>query len=265
MDDVRGVTKWARALGYTGVNYDIIYGLPFQQPMNIYNTVKFIEEMKPDRIAFYSYAHVPWKSAGQRAFTIDDVPTGQTKSELYDLGSYMLEDIGYHQVGMDHFCLESDPLYTSYQQGLMHRNFMGYTPNYTRCSIALGASGISDSWNMYVQNEKTIETYQEIVNEGRLPLIKGHVLSHDEEIMRKVILKLMCQDRLNVDTDPEIQALISPYLENLEELIIDGLVVLTNNKIQVTNVGRFFIRNICAAIDPLFDSQLNEKTFSQAV
>jgi len=265
-DQVRGVTTWARALGYTSVNYDIIYGLPFQKPSNILETAEFIAEQKPDRIAFYSYAHVPWKSASQRAFTIKDVPTGVEKNELYDLGRYLLEMEEYKAVGMDHFCLENEALYQAYESGNMHRNFMGYTPNYTKCSIALGASSISDSWSMYVQNEKHVETYQEKVNSGEIPITKGHKLSASELMMRRHILNLMCKDYTRWSEDSNDAIALAPFLSNLDELVEDGLVTYNNNKIRITDLGKFFIRNICSAIDPIFQSNSSDnQVFSKAI
>lgn len=265
-DEVRGVTTWARAIGYTSVNYDIIYGLPFQKPSNILETAKFIAEQKPDRIAFYSYAHVPWKSASQRAFTVKDVPSGVEKNELYDIGRYLLEMEEYKAVGMDHFCLENEALYQSYKRGEMHRNFMGYTPNYTKCSIALGASSISDSWSMYVQNEKHVETYQEVVNAGRLPLIKGHKLNDSELMMRKHILNLMCKDRTDWKEDSRDAIALAPFLSNLDELVADGLVRYNNRSIKITETGKFFIRNVCSSIDPIFQSQSSDnQMFSKAI
>jgi len=261
-EEVANVTKWAREIGYTSVNYDIIYGLPFQKPMDVWETSKFIAEHKPDRLAFYSYAHVPWKSKGQRAFTIDDVPTGQYKNDLYSLGRYLLEVEGYKSVGMDHFCLETDSLYESYTAGNMHRNFMGYTANYTKCSVALGASSISDSWGMYVQNEKHIETYQDIVNSGKLPIIKGHALDNQQKNTRKHILDLMCKDATQWS---ELNALY-PNLESLNDLAEDELVTYTDNSIQVTEAGRYFIRNICSTIDPLFQvPSTDQPVFSKAI
>jgi len=265
-DEVRGVTTWARAIGYTSVNYDIIYGLPFQKPKNILDTAKFIAEQKPDRIAFYSYAHVPWKSASQRAFTIKDVPSGVDKNELYDIGRYLLEMEEYKAVGMDHFCLEDEALYNSYKEGKMHRNFMGYTPNYTKCSIALGASSISDSWSMYVQNEKHVETYQEKVNSGSLPIIKGHKLNYSEMMMRKHILNLMCKDSTSWDSLSKDAIAIAPFLSNLDELVEDGLVTYNNNKIKITDLGKFFIRNVCSSIDPIFQGTSSDnQVFSKAI
>ena len=265
-DEVRSLTKWSRAIGYTSVNYDIIYGLPFQKPTHIYDTAQFIAENRPDRIAFYSYAHVPWKSPSQRAFTKDDVPVGESKSELYDLGRFLLELEGYQAIGMDHFCLADEALNVAYQNGKMHRNFMGYTTNYTNCCIALGASSISDSWTMYIQNEKHIETYQEIVATGRLPICKGHLLSESEKMMRKVILDLMCRDYAEWPHISALSIAITPFLPNLDEMVEDGLVIYTPNSIKVTKAGKFFIRNICAAIDPIFqDTVYDRPVFSQVI
>lgn len=266
VNEVKGVTSWARAIGYTSINYDIIYGLPFQKPSNILETAKFIAEQKPDRIAFYSYAHVPWKSASQRAFTIKDVPSGVEKNELYDIGRYLLEMEEYKAIGMDHFCLEDEALHQSYLSGKMHRNFMGYTHNYTKCSIALGASSISDSWSMYVQNEKQIEAYQDKVNQGLLPIIKGHKLNDSEQMMRKHILNLMCKDYTSWKNDSRDGIAIKPFLNNLDELVKDGLVNYDSNRIKVTQIGKFFIRNICSAIDPIFQGFSSENPiFSKAI
>jgi oxygen-independent coproporphyrinogen-3 oxidase len=265
-DQVRGVTTWARAIGYTSINYDIIYGLPFQKPSNILETSKFVAEQRPDRIAFYSYAHVPWKSASQRAFTIEDVPAGVKKNELYDIGRYLLEMEEYKAIGMDHFCLPDEALNISYQKGDMHRNFMGYTANYTKCSIALGASSISDSWSMYVQNEKHIEDYEKKVNQGLLPIIKGHKLSDTEMMMRKHILNLMCKDSTSWDAQSHDGIAITPFLSNLDPLVEDGLVNYSHNKIKITERGKFFIRNICSAIDPIFQGFSSEnQVFSKAI
>lgn len=261
-EEIANVTQWAREIGYTSINYDIIFGLPFQLPIDVWKTTKFIAEHKPDRLAFYSYGHVPWKSAGQRAFTISDVPAGKYKNDLYSLGRYLLEIEGYKSVGMDHFCLETDSLYKSYLEGNMHRNFMGYTANYTRCSIALGASSISDSWGMYVQNEKRIEAYQEIVNSGRLPISKGHALNSQEQITRKYILDLMCKDEMKWSNENDSQF----HKELLIELEKDGLITFNNEKITVTETGRCFVRNICSSIDPLFQmNNTSTQMFSKAI
>lgn len=266
VEEVRNLTNWSREIGYSSVNYDIIYGLPFQESVNIIDTMAFIAEAKPDRIAFYSYAHVPWKSASQRAFTIDDVPSGLAKNDLYKLGRALLEKEGYQAIGMDHFCLPDEALNLAYKKGEMHRNFMGYTANYTKCSIALGASSISDSWGMYVQNEKHVETYQEIVKTGKLPIIKGHHLGASEMMFRKHILNLMCKDKTEWSPFSNDVIAISPFLSNLNEMVSDGLVHYSDSGIEVTEQGKYFIRNMCAAIDPIFQNTKGQKqVFSKAI
>jgi len=255
VDQVAFVTEMAREIGYTSVNYDIIYGLPFQKAININQTIDFIADHKPDRIAFYSYAHVPWVSAAQRAFTLDNVPVGKEKNELYQLGKNRLTELGYDAIGMDHFCLPDEALNVAYHNGRMHRNFMGYTPNYTKCSIALGTSSISDSWDMYVQNNKTVEGYMKAVNNGMIPIVKGHVLSNDDQVMRQHILNLMCKDYTSWDATNPIPGIDYDALSEMEK---DGLLEYGNNFIRVLDAGKYFIRNICSAIDPQY--QLKEST-----
>lgn len=266
IEEINNVTQWARDLNYSSVNYDIIYGLPFQVDTNIKQTIETIKTNRPDRIALYSYAHVPWKSNSQRAFTIDDIPQGSEKARLYNLSKTLLKTLDYKTVGMDHFCLESDPLYQSMIKGKMHRNFMGYTPNYTTCSIALGASSISDAWNMYVQNEKTVEKYQDAINDSRLPIIKGHHLNNEESNMRKAFLDLMCRNELDLTANPKVLNQIKPHLPNLKELAKDNIVKLDREKVSVTSKGQFFIRNICSSIDPIFQSSVDtQNKFSAAI
>lgn len=262
IEQVRLVTEWARLVGYTSVNMDIIYGLPKQTEQHIKDTVNEIIDLKPDRLAFYSYAHVPWKSAGQRAYSEEDLPQGVEKSSLYSLGKVLLEQGGYKAVGMDHFCLPNDDLYIAYQNDQMHRNFMGYTSKYTTCMVGLGASSISDSWTAYVQNEKSVERYQETIAQGRLPLIKAHFLNTEEIFFRKIILDLMCKDR--ADWSQMTGSLDTDYLHALRQ---DELVEFTDHSIDVIGNGTSFVRNICAAIDPIYSLRTNQDVpvFSKAI
>ena len=253
-DQIIDLTEKSRKLGFKSVNYDIIYGLPFQRVENIEKTVGFIQSLKPDRLAFYSYAHVPWKSKGQRAFDDTDVPDGQEKIKLKELGHRLLKEIGYKHVGMDHYSLRSDTLYKSYKKGSLHRNFMGYTEAKTRCLIGLGASSISDSHDMYVQNEKGVEEYQDRISRNDLALTKGHILSDKEILIREHIISLMCRNYTNWKGTIIQQGIMVPAITKLSEKISDELVEWKNNSLTVTSKGRHFIRNICADIDPLFKS-----------
>lgn len=264
--EVQQVTEWAREIGYTSVNYDLIFGLPLQTPEHIRTTMRKLETLRPDRIAFYSYAHVPWIKPSQRAYSEADLPLGEAKRALYELGRDLLEEMGYLEIGMDHFALPSDELSKSMRRGTLHRNFMGYTPHYTRLSIALGASSISDSWDGFMQNEKIIEDYQKAIEAGRFPISKGHLLSEEDQIIRTHILNIMCR----YETDWSNPALQSASFEDiparLEELEADGLIEVNGQHLKVTELGRPFLRNICLAFDARYwQKQPGGKLFSQAI
>ena len=175
---VERVTKWAREIGYTSVSHDLIFGLPFQTKENVIYTINKTKELKPDRISFYSYAHVPWvKGVGQRGFNENDLPKNEEKRELYEIGKQLFSELQYEEIGMDHFALKTDSLYQATINKTLHRNFMGYTSNKTQLMIGLGMSAISDSWYGFAQNVKTVKEYQQIVNLGEIPVYRGHVLS----------------------------------------------------------------------------------------
>lgn len=265
-EEVANVTAWARQLGYTSINYDLIFGLPFQTKENIKTNFKHIESLRPDRIAFYSYAHVPWVSPSQRAYSKADLPTGKAKRELYELGCQLLEETGYVEIGLDHFALPHDELHQAAKNNELHRNFMGYTPEYTRLSIGLGASAISDSWDGYVQNEKKVEVYQQRVDARELPFFRGHILSEEDEIIRQHILNLMCHFETDWMDEPlRCEALYDSF-DRLDALEADGLVRRKPFVLEVTEKGRAFIRNICLAIDARYWARQPQKTvFSQSV
>jgi oxygen-independent coproporphyrinogen III oxidase len=265
-EQVKHVTEAARRIGYTSINYDLIYGLPLQKMESITNTINKVRDLKPDRIAFYSYAHVPWIKRGQRRFTEMDLPQGEEKRALYERGREMLEEAGYVETGMDHFSLQTDALYDAVQKKTLHRNFMGYTTAHTKLLLGLGVSSISDSWTAFAQNVKTVEEYERLVNAGVLPVFRGHILTEEDLVLRRHILNLMCR----FETDWEAQEMYHPFLEtakeNLEEMERDGLVEIGFNRIQVTEKGRPFVRNICMAFDArLWRKQPETELFSATV
>lgn len=266
MKEVRQVTTWARELGYRSINFDLIFGLPLQTPDHIRRTIAEINRLRPERIAFYSYAHVPWIKPSQRAYSEVDLPVGKEKRVLYELGRSLLEAAGYVEIGMDHFALKQDVLYQAMQSGALHRNFMGYTPYYTQLSIGLGASAISDSWNAYVQNEKKIETYQKKIDEGLFPFFRGHLLHEEDQILRDHILNLMCRYQTSW-RDAELQhASLQEGLERLSVMQKDDLVQIFPTELRVTERGRPFIRNICMALDAHYwRKQPKGQLFSQVV
>ncbi|MCL6274784.1 oxygen-independent coproporphyrinogen III oxidase [Muricauda sp. 2012CJ35-5] len=249
-ENVKKVTEWAREIGYTSVGHDIIYGLPFQTLKDVKETVVRTNSLKPDRIAFYSYAHVPWmKGNGQRGYKESDLPNSDEKKEQYEMGKSMLSKFGYKDVGMDHFALPTDSLALALENGTLHRNFMGYTPSKTELMIGLGVSSISDSWYGFAQNVKSIEEYEHLVNSGVIPIFRGHILTEEDQVIRKHILNLMCQFETNWDMGHMQIHDFQKIIENLAELESDGLVEIGANQIKVTPKGRPFIRNISMAFD----------------
>ncbi|WP_350284870.1 oxygen-independent coproporphyrinogen III oxidase [uncultured Croceitalea sp.] len=249
-ENVRNVTNSAREIGYTSVGHDIIYGLPFQTLDDIKNTIKKTNELRPDRLAFYSYAHVPWlKGNGQRGYKDEDLPTAEDKKLQYEIGKKRLIALGYEDIGMDHFALSTDALFTAAQNGELHRNFMGYTASKTQLMIGLGASSISDSWHAFAQNVKNIEEYQHLVAHDIIPVYRGHVLNQEDELIRKHILNLMCQFETSWEIGQTHLLDIQHIIDNLTELEKDGLVEIGANSIKVTTKGKPFIRNISMAFD----------------
>ena len=249
-EHVRRVTEWAREIGYTSVGHDLIFGLPHQTVGDIEKTVMMTGALKPDRIALYSYAHVPWlKGNGQRGFREEDLPAPEAKRRQYERGKELLTKLGYAEIGMDHFALPADSLYNSMVSGKLHRNFMGYTAMKTSLMIGLGVSSISDSWYGFAQNVKSIEEYQHLVSNDIIPIFRGHILTDEDQLIRRHILNLMCQYEtawgINAPTLPELPAIS----ERLREMIQDGLLVMSPNSLEVTEKGRVFIRNICMAFD----------------
>ncbi|WP_158210796.1 oxygen-independent coproporphyrinogen III oxidase [Myroides phaeus] len=247
--NVAKVTLWAKELGYTSISHDIIYGLPFQNLAHVIDTIEKTKSLSPDRLAFYSYAHVPWiKGNGQRGFNDEDVPKDNEKRELYEKGKELLLKNDYVEIGMDHFALKSDSLYKALNSQNIHRNFMGYTSSKTQVMIGLGVSSISDSWYSFAQNEKDIDTYYSLLDENIIPVTKGHILTEEDLIIRKHILNLMCS--LSTDLDEDIDKInFTPILQELKEFEEDQLINITGNKIKISKKGRAFVRNICMAFD----------------
>ena len=248
-DQVKQITEEARAVGYTSVNYDLIYGLPLQKMDSVTDTLEKVKQLRPDRIAFYSYAHVPWIKPGQRKFTELDLPDGEKKRELYERGRQMLEEAGYQEIGMDHFALKTDTLYSALQNGTLHRNFMGYTVSATKLMIGLGVSSISDSWSAFAQNVKVVEEYQDLINKNLFPVTRGHFLTEEDLVLRKHILNLMCRMKTSWHQPNEQCSGLYEGVARMKPLEDDGLVRLEPFEMNVTESGKSFLRNICMSLD----------------
>lgn len=264
VEDVNRVMTEAREIGYSSINFDLIYGLPKQSLKTVNDTIEKVIELKPDRISFYSYAHVPWLKPGQRRYTDEDLPKAHEKLQLYELGKDMICHAGFYDVGMDHFALPNDSLFLALKEGTLHRNFMGYTDRSSKLLIGLGVSSISDSWTAFAQNVKKVEEYREILQRNKLPLLKGHIHTPLDEILRKNILEIMCQGTTTWNVNK--YNFFSTIHEKLTIFETDGLIELSPQKLVVTARGKAFIRNICMVFDArLASNRPNEKTFSQAI
>ncbi len=265
-ENVRRVTEQARGIGYTSVNFDLIYGLPKQTLETVRNTIERTLELMPDRIAFYSYAHVPWVSKSQRGYDESDLPTDEAKRGLYEIGKAMFLEAGYIEIGMDHFALPDEGLSIADETGSLHRNFMGYTTRSTHLMVGLGVSAISDAWSAFAQNVKTVEEYQAIVASGELPVFRGHLLTDEDLQIRQHILNLMCRHRTDWSNGQGSHFDVHSTLMRLSEPIDDGLVAVAPHGIEVTEKGRPFIRNICMAMDArLWRSEPKAQVFSSTV
>ena len=248
--NVAKVTLWAKEIGYTSISHDLVFGLPFQTLDDVIDTIDKTNSLHPDRLAFYSYAHVPWiKGNGQRGFKDEDVPKDDEKRKLYEQGKLQLSKHSFVEIGMDHFALKSDSMYQSFKEGNLHRNFMGYTTTNTKVMIGLGVSSISDSWNAFAQNEKVLEDYYARLAQNEIPVFKGHILSEEDLIIRQHILNIMCQFETSWNDEKLQFPELPEVIDSLYEMQQDGLLELQENKLIVTEKGKPFVRNICMAFD----------------
>ena len=248
LENVQRATEEAREVGFKSVNFDLIYGLPKQTLQGIEKTIRQTIELKPDRIAFYSYAHVPWTSRGQRLFDESDLPSAEEKLELYLKGKELLTKAGYVDIGMDHFALPGDDLAEAWLNGRLHRNFMGYTTQNTSFLLGLGVSAISDIGVAFAQNRKSLREYYEAVGANELPVFRGYFLNDEDISFRKYILNIICNGftKLNPTDLTVLREISFPELQRLKE---DGLIEFDEKEVMVNSSGRHFIRNISSAFD----------------
>jgi oxygen-independent coproporphyrinogen-3 oxidase len=254
-------TDQARELGYTSVNFDLIYGLPRQTLQSIEATARQTIELRPDRIALYSFALVPWIKPTQRSYKDEDLPKAGEKRALYERSRQMLLDAGYIEIGMDHFALAHDALNLAQTEGKLHRNFMGYTEERTRVLIGLGVSAISETPTCFHQNEKALPAYERRLRAGELPTLRGHLLNEEDQARREQILQFMTQFKVELD-----QEQVADALQFLQPLLKDGLVELCGSELRLTDKGRPFLRNATMFFDERLRRQQPEtSTFSHVM
>lgn len=247
----------ARSLGFESINFDLIYGLPRQELDSFRLTLDSVVEMRPNRVAVYSYAHVPWLRPHQKQIDASELPDAALKIELIGAAIERLLAGGYIAIGMDHFALPDDELARAAAARRLHRNFMGYTTRTAPDMLGAGVSAIGDVRGAFAQNVKKLSEYYAAIDGGRFPIERGYTLSHDDLIRREVITDLMCNmyvDRTAIEIRFEID-FQEYFARELTELaapagpIADGLLNVTPECLEVTPRGRLFVRNICMAFD----------------
>ncbi|AFY49725.1 oxygen-independent coproporphyrinogen III oxidase [Nostoc sp. PCC 7524] len=267
------VMDWVRDAGFSSVNVDLIYGLPYQTLETFKSTVRKTIELNPDRIAVFNFAYVPWLKPIQRLIPQDALPLASEKLDILRMSIEELSTNSYVFIGMDHFAKPNDELAIAQQNGQLHRNFQGYTTKPESDLLGFGMSSISMLHDVYVQNHKRLKNYYQAINSDELPIEKGVKLNQDDIIRRTIIMELMCQFQLSLDNIEEKYHLhfdsdFAEYFQKeqlqLRLLEADGLIQLSPNHIEVTPSGRLLIRNIAA----VFDVYLRERTsggFSKAI
>lgn len=257
----KSVTDSARELGFKSVNYDLIYGLPRQNPERFRETVEKTIELRPDRIALYSFARVPWIKPAQRSYKDEDLPVAGEKRALYELAREMLGLSGYVEIGMDHFALPHDGMAEAQRKHTLHRNFQGYTERRTTVLLGLGVSAISEAPTCFHQNEKAFPVYERRVHNHEIPTLRGHILNKEDQQLREQILQFMT--RFEVDLLPAQREDAKTFLQPMIE---DELVRVTDRALRLTEKGTPFLRNACMFFDQRLRSQEQRpQVFSQAL
>jgi len=244
----------ARALGFQSINVDLIYGLPRQNEASFDRTMAQVCELRPDRIALYAYAHLPERFKPQRRIAADELPDAAARVQMLARAVATLTEAGYVYIGMDHFALPDDPLAVAKREGRLHRDFQGYSTQPDGDLVALGVSAIGRIGATYSQNVKTIDAYYDLLDQGRLPVVRGLALSRDDLLRRAVIMAFMCRGHVNFDAMGEAHRVdfrhyFATEFAALGPLAAQGLVRMTDHDIDVTPQGWFVVRAIAMVFD----------------
>lgn len=257
----KDITDKARKMGYDSVNFDLIYGLPKQTVDSFSVSIEKTIELRPDRIALYSFALVPWIKPAQRLFKDEDLPEAEMKRALFESAREMLMQAGYKEIGMDHFALEHDSLNEALRNKKLHRNFMGYTEVKTDVLLGLGVSSISETPTCFHQNEKVLPVYERRIQNGEIPTLRGHKLTQEDQDVRKQILDFMTLGSVQLTS-----AQLEDVKDFLKPLIEDQLVTIEGTTLAVLEKGKPFLRNACMALDVhMRKNKPDAKVFSRSV
>lgn len=269
-EQVFALVQAARDIGFESINVDLIYGLPKQTPESFRHTLEQIQQLRPDRIALYAYAHLPTRFKPQRRILSAELPSPSEKLSMLANSLAMLGDAGYDYVGMDHFALPDDALAVAKRQGRLHRNFQGYSTQPDCDLIALGVSAIGRIGATYSQNAKTLDEYYDALDQGRLPIVRGLALNRDDILRRSVIMAIMCQGELDFEAMGDAHLVdfkshFSRELERLGEMVAMGLVRLSDSSLEVTEQGWYFVRAIAMTFDKYLQSDQDRARFSKII
>ena len=260
----------SRAAKFESVNLDLVYGLPHQTRDGFADSLRRVIELGPDRLAVFGYAHVPWSKPHQAVIDTSTLPPGTERFELYKLAVQMLTDAGYVWIGLDHFARPDDELAIAMSERRLHRNFMGYTTRPALDMLAAGNSAIADVRDRFGQTAPLVSAYQDKVAAGQLPIIRGHRLNQDDRLRRQVILHLMCNLELPweltvADHGRRVDELLPTAVQALAPLQDDGLITLDDGGLQVTDLGRFFLRNVAMVFDAYLETGGERPLYSRTV
>ena len=269
-EQVFALVAAARRIGFESVNVDLIYGLPKQTPESFDRTLAQVTELRPDRIALYAYAHLPERFKPQRRIIAIDLPGAGHKVSMLARALASFDEAGYVYVGMDHFALPEDALAVAKRQGRLHRNFQGYSTQPDCDLIGLGVSAIGKVGATYSQNAKTLEDYEDLLDQGQLPIVRGLGVSRDDLLRRAVIMALMCQGEVLFESIEsahliDFRSYFGAELERLEVMQDDGLVELSDTAIRVTQMGWFFVRGVAMVFDKYLQADRNRARFSKII
>ncbi len=269
-EQVAALLQAARELGFESINVDLIYGLPRQTPVTFERTISKVAQLRPDRIALYGYAHLPERFKPQRRIAAAELPAPADKLAMLSQSLAAFQSAGYVYVGMDHFALPDDALAVAKRQGRLHRNFQGYSTQPDCDLIGLGVSAISKVGACYAQNAKTMDEYTDLLDQGRLPVLRGLALTRDDLIRRSVIMALMCQGEVLFDSVElafliDFQDYFAAELKALDEFAALGLVQIDRHSIQVTPSGWYLVRALAMVFDRYLQANQNRARFSRII
>ena len=269
-DITRQTVQWVRELGFSSINLDLMYGLPFQTIKSFEETVEKIIDISPDRIAVFNYAHVPWMKKHMALIHPEDIPAPEVKLEILKMTIEKLTSAGYVLIGMDHFAKPDDELAIAMREKKLYRNFQGYSTHSGSDLYAMGVTAISQLKNIYTQNIKTEKEYFDAIDKETLPVTRGYYLNEDDQIRRDVIMQIMCDFGLDIPAvekqhNIDFKKYFAWGLNNMKEMEADNLIKITSNKIEVSEMGKLLIRNIAMNFDGYIERKEDTAKYSRTV